>query len=169
MEINLAISLHAPNDELRSHLMRVNTEYSIGSVLKSIDNYIAKTRRKVMFEYLMLKGINDHEDQAYELAGLLSHKLCMVNLIQFNPTNYSSNCHAEFISASHGILKQVQNDKNTATSVYESSNQLRIEKFLKILEKEGIEVTRRYSFGQDIQAACGQLIALQSPDKPLQV
>ena len=128
LEINLAISLHAPNDQLRSKIMKINNQYPINKILSSVNIYIAKTNRKVMFEYLLLKGVNDSVENARQLAKLMNHKLYMVNLIRYNPTQ--------------GFM---------------ASNQMTIDQFKKILEKEGIEVTQRYSFGQDIQAACGQL------------
>jgi len=122
IDINLAISLHAPNDELRKKLMPVAQKYSIA------DDYIKLTNRKVMFEYIMIKDVNDSEIQAEELARLMNHKLYMVNLISYNPT---------------GIFK--------------ASSAERIKSFKEILEKHGIEVTQRYKFGKGIKAACGQL------------
>jgi len=127
-QINLAISLHAPDDELRSELMPVNQKYSIAKILKSVDDYIKKTNRKVMFEYVMLAGVNDSEEQAKKLAKLLKKPLYMVNLIAYNPNGR-----------------------------FESSPAERIKKFKAILEKTGVFATQRYRFGTDIEAACGQL------------
>jgi len=128
LQINLAISLHAPNDELRSKLMPIDKKYPIKKILNSIDDYIKRTRRRVMFEYIMIKDVNDSEEHAKTLAKLMRKPLYFVNLISYNPT---------------GIFK--------------SSSSLRIKKFKEILEKEGVMVTQRYRFGQGIKAACGQL------------
>ena len=127
-QINLAISLHAPDDKLRGELMPINKKYSIQKVLQSVDNYIEKTNRKVMFEYVMLKDVNDSAKQAKELAKLLKKPLYMVNLITYNPNGH-----------------------------FESSSPEKIKKFKAILEKAGIFATQRYRFGTDIKAACGQL------------
>jgi len=128
LQINLAISLHAPNDELRSKLMPIDKKYPIKKILNSIDDYIKRTRRRVMFEYIMIKDVNDSEEHAKTLAKLMRKPLYFVNLISYNPT---------------GIFK--------------SSSSLRIKKFKEILEKEGVMVTQRYRLGQGIKAACGQL------------
>ena len=128
LSVNLAISLHAPTDEIRKKLMPIAENYTIKQLLDAVDNYINKTNRKVMFEYLMIDEINDFEDQAYELAELLKGKLCFVNLIQYNPTG-----------------------------VFTPSSQNRIRKFKEALEKNGVTATVRYRFGQDIDGACGQL------------
>ncbi|MFA5926028.1 MAG: 23S rRNA (adenine(2503)-C(2))-methyltransferase RlmN [Parcubacteria group bacterium] len=125
---NLAISLHAPDDLLRSEIMPVNKKYPLQKIFKAVDEYIAKTNRKVMFEYVMLSGVNDSEKQAEELAKLLKKPLYMLNLIAYNP-----------------------NGK------FESSSPEKILKFKNILEKAGIFTTQRYRFGTDIEAACGQL------------
>lgn len=127
-QINLAISLHAPDDKLRGELMPVNKKYPLEKVLQSVDNYIEKTNRKVMFEYVMLKNVNDSKEQAKELAKLLKKPLYMVNLIAYNPNGR-----------------------------FESSPPEKIKKFKAILEKAGIFATQRYRFGTDIEAACGQL------------
>jgi len=130
LQINLAISLHAPNDELRSKLMPINKKYPIKKILNAIDDYIEKTRRRVMFEYIMIRDLNDSEEEAKTLARLMKKPLYFVNLISYNPT---------------GIFKP--------------SLSSRIKKFKEILEKEGVAVTQRYRFGEDIEAACGQLVA----------
>ncbi|HLM84213.1 MAG TPA: 23S rRNA (adenine(2503)-C(2))-methyltransferase RlmN [Candidatus Bathyarchaeia archaeon] len=127
-QINLAISLHAPKDELRGELMPINKKYPLASVLAAVDAYIEKTNRKVMFEYVMIKDTNDSEEQARGLAKLLSKPLYMVNLIAYNPT---------------GKFKPSSPDQ--------------IKKFKAVLEKAGIFATKRYRFGTDIEAACGQL------------
>ena len=130
LQINLAISLHAPNDKLRSKLMPINEKYPIQKILSAVDDYIKKTRRRVMFEYIMIRNLNDSEEEAKKLVMLMKKPLYFVNLISYNPT---------------GIFKP--------------SLSLRIKKFKEILEKEGVIVTQRYRFGEDIEAACGQLVA----------
>lgn len=131
LQVNLAISLHAPNDELRAKIMPVNKKYPLAKVLTAVGDYLKATKRKVMFEYIMIKGINDDLGLARELAKLLSvfpKSLLMVNLISYNPT---------------GIFKPAPGD--------------RIKQFRQILKEQGIETTQRYRFGQGIKAACGQL------------
>ncbi|MFZ3058059.1 MAG: 23S rRNA (adenine(2503)-C(2))-methyltransferase RlmN [Minisyncoccales bacterium] len=128
LQVNLSISLHAPNDELRSKLMPVNKKYPLKDVLKAVDDYILKTKRKVMFEYLMIKGENDSLSCAKELALIMKKPLYMVNLIVYNPTGK-----------------------------FKASDSKTIKKFKEYLEKEGIFTTQRYEFGRGIKAACGQL------------
>jgi 23S rRNA (adenine2503-C2)-methyltransferase len=128
LALNLAVSLHASNDETRKKLMPVAHGYTIKDLLGVIDEYIAKTKRKVMFEYLMIGGVNDTDEMAAELAKFLKNTLCVVNLIQYNDTGV-------FIASSHN----------------------RMNRFKEILVKNGMEVTIRYRFGRDIQGACGQL------------
>ena len=130
IQINLAISLHAPNDTLRNKLMKVNQVYNISQLIETIKDYIAHTNRRVTIEYVMLKGINDSEDNARELATLLHGMNIYVNLIPYNETN-----HIEF----------KKSDKQT------------ISKFCETLKKCGINVTVRKEFGSKISAACGQL------------
>jgi 23S rRNA (adenine2503-C2)-methyltransferase len=128
LQVNLAISLHAPNDDLRSKLMPINKKYSIPEILAAVDGYIRKTGRKVMFEYIMIDGINDSAEYALELAKIMKKHLYFINLI---PCNKVGN--------------------------FQPSSQEKIEKFKNILKSKGVQVNQRYSFGQDIQAACGQL------------
>lgn len=130
LQVNLAISLHAPNNTLRSKLMPINKTYPIEKILASVDNYIIKTKRRVMFEYLMIRDVNDSEKNAGELASLMKNKLYFVNLISFNPVG-----HSEF----------------------KPSSGQQIKKFKEILEKSGINTTQRHRFGKEIKAACGQL------------
>jgi len=127
-QVNLAISLHAPNDRLRSKLMPINESQPLEKLIPAIDKYIKKTGRRVMFEYLMLKGINDSPKCALELADMLKGRLCFVNLLLYNDTG-----------------------------VFETSDQATAKKFKQILIDSGIQVIERYRFGRDIQAACGQL------------
>ncbi len=128
LEINLAISLHAPDEELRSKIMPVNEKYPIEKILEAVDYYIKETHRKVMFEYLMIKDLNDTDECARRLSILVKNRLCMVNLISYN-----------------------------FTGVFKPSLSERIKKFKEILEKEKISVVERYRFGRGIKAACGQL------------
>lgn len=127
-QVNLAISLHAPNNELRDKLVPVNKSNPIEKILEAADNYILKTNRKVMFEYLMLKGVNDSEALAGELTSIMRKPLYMMNLISYNPTGD-----------------------------FDSSSKETVDKFSQILKSGGVGVTVRHSFGQDIKAACGQL------------
>jgi len=140
LQINLAISLHAPNDELRSKLMPINKKYPIKKILNAIDDYIAKTRRRVMFEYIMINNLNDSEENAKTLAKLMKKPLYFVNLISYNLTRRSLG-------------------EGGPTGIFKSSSSSRIKKFKEILEKEGVIVTQRYRFGKDIEGACGQLVA----------
>jgi 23S rRNA (adenine2503-C2)-methyltransferase len=129
IQSNLAISLHAPNDKIRSKIMPVNKKYNIKSILNSVDNYIQKTNRKVMFEYALIEKINDSEENAQELSNIMQNRLYMVNLIKYNDTG----------------------------GVYRASQPQTIQKFKDILMQNGINVTQRYRFGEEISAACGQL------------
>ncbi len=128
--INLAISLHAPNDELRQETMPIAKKYSIEELIESCKYYIDKTNRRVSFEYALIKGVNDGHIYAKELAGLLKGMLCHVNLIPINDL--------------------VERD-------YKKPNMEDIKKFQQILKKSGIETTIRTEKGSDINAACGQL------------
>lgn len=130
LQVNLAISLHAPDNALRSKLVPLNKTYPIEKVLAAADDYIKKTKKRVMFEYVMIDGVNDSPILAEKLSRLLKKLLYFVNLISFNPIG-----HSEF----------------------KPSAGWKIKKFKEILEKNGIVVTQRYRFGREIKAACGQL------------
>ncbi len=130
LQINLAISLHAPNTQLRSKIMPVNNAYDLNDLIPTVKKYIEKTNRRVTIEYVMLDGVNDNETNARELASLLKGMNVYVNLIPYNETN-----HLEYKRAS----------KDT------------IMKFYDTLKKLGINVTIRKEFGSNIDAACGQL------------
>jgi 23S rRNA (adenine2503-C2)-methyltransferase len=132
LPVNLAVSLHAPNDELRSRLVPINRRYPIAVLLAAIDDYIMKTGRRVSFEYALMRGINDSEEIARELAALLRGRLCHVNIIPLNPVD---------------VLP------------YERPDPAGIERFADALRAAGIPTTVRYSRGLDIDAACGQLRA----------
>ena len=131
-QTNLAISLHAPNDELRNKIMKVNKAYNISELIAAINEYIEKTNRRVTIEYVMLSMVNDSEENANELADLLRGMNVYVNLIPYNETS-----HIEY--------KKSPND--------------RVMKFYDTLKRRGINVTVRREFGGNIDAACGQLRA----------
>lgn len=130
LDVNLAVSLHAPSDSLRKKIMPVAKQYSIKEILSAVDEYINLTRRRVMFEYIMIAGLNDSVLEAKTLAGIMKRPLYFVNLISYNTIG-------EFKPSSSKVMKE----------------------FKYILEKEGIPVTQRYRFGHNIKAACGQLTA----------
>jgi len=130
MQVNLAISLHAPNDDLRSQLVPINRRHPIADLMAAVDRYTARTGRRVSFEYALMAGINDSDDIADDLAALLRGRLCHVNVIPLNPVS---------------VLP------------YERPTAERIERFAMRAGATGIPVTVRYSRGVDISAACGQL------------
>lgn len=132
LQVNLAISLHAPNDKLRSEIMKINEVYKINDLINTIKDYIVKTNRRVTIEYVMLEYINDGIKEALELVSLLRGMNVYVNLIPYNETDAIN---------------------------YKKSNQDRINKFYDCLKKAGINVTVRREFGENIDAACGQLRA----------
>ena len=131
-QVNLAISLHAPNNEIRNKIMNINKAYNIDELMKSLKEYISVTNRRVTFEYIMLKDINDSASCALELANLLKGMNCYVNLIPYNETS-----HIEF----------------------KKSSQKSILDFYDVLKKNNINVTIRREFGRKVSAACGQLRA----------
>lgn len=130
IEVNLALSLHAADNDLRTKLMPINKTYPLEKVLESLDYYQKKTRRKLMFEYIMIKNVNDKVEHAEKLAEIAKNYICTVNLIPCNASPKSQ---------------------------YKSSTPAQIKNFKAILEKEGITVTQRFSRGRGIRAACGQL------------
>ena len=130
LQVNLAISLHAPNDEIRKRIMPIANAYSLKELIDALRNYIDKTNRRVTMEYVMLDGINDSEICAHELSDLLRGMNVYVNLIAYNETN-----NIDFKASS----------KDTIDHFYDT------------LKKRGIEVTVRRKFGHKISAACGQL------------
>ena len=130
--VNLAISLHAPNNTIRDKIMKINHAYKIEEIMKALDYYISKTNRRVTIEYIMLAGINDSDKCAEELAQLLKNKLVYVNLIPYNETT-----HIEF----------------------KRSNDFKIRSFYAILKKNNVNVTIRKEMGGNLSAACGQLRA----------
>ena len=130
LQVNLAISLHAPNEKIRSSIMPINDIYSLKELMQSLDEYTNKTGRRIFYEYIMLKDTNDSDNDAKELGKLLQGKLAHINLIPFNPG---------------------------AGESLEGSLEKRIKIFQKILHLYGVPSTIRITLGQDIQGACGQL------------
>ncbi|EKD23850.1 MAG: hypothetical protein ACD_81C00165G0001 [uncultured bacterium] len=130
LEVNLALSLHAPNNELRCKIMPVSRRHSLEEVMDALREYVDITHRKIMFEYIMIKDVTDTPELAHELVKLLSGWLGYVNLINYNQTE-----------------------------MFAPSTRERIEEFKQILEDGHITVVQRYTFGQDIDGACGQLAA----------
>lgn len=132
LQINLAVSLHAPNQTLREKLMPIAKPYKLPDLIAAIENYTKKTRRRVSYEYVMLRGINDSTDIARQLGNLLRGRMCHVNLIPYNQTYLG----------------------------FQNAGKSRIDRFAEILESMKIPVTVRVSLGQDIAAACGQLVVI---------
>lgn len=128
--INLAISLHGPNDKVRQETMPVAKKYGIGDLMEACNYYIAKTNRRITFEYALIKGLNDSESHGRDLARLLKGMLCHVNLIPVNIVEERS---------------------------YKKPREEDVRSFQKILQNSGIEATIRREMGGDINAACGQL------------
>ncbi len=133
-EINLAISLHAPNDRIRNQIMPISKAYPLKDLMNSLKEYNKSTNRRLTFEYVMLKDINDSKECAQELASLIKEYNCYVNLIPYNETENIE---------------------------YKRTNKMQILAFYDILKKNGINVTIRKEFGGDVDAACGQLRANQ--------
>ena len=129
--IRLALSLHAPTDELRSELMPVNDRYPLADLLGECMRYFELRRRKVFVEYVMLRGVNDRVEQARALADLLDPQVFKVNLIPYNPTG-----------------------------MYEGSSRKAITAFKDVLDRARLPATVRLTRGRDIAAACGQLAAI---------
>lgn len=131
LQVNLAISLHAPNDKMRIEIMPAGKKYNIKKIMAAVGEYLEATGRKVMFEYLMIKNFNDKPEHARELAALLGklpRNLYFVNLILYNPTG-------DFLP----------------------SKKESVVKFKEILRRAHVSVTERYRFGRALRAACGQL------------
>ncbi|QJR82038.1 bifunctional tRNA (adenosine(37)-C2)-methyltransferase TrmG/ribosomal RNA large subunit methyltransferase RlmN [Alteromonas pelagimontana] len=134
IDVALAISLHAPTDELRNEIVPINKKYNIETFLAAVRRYLSKSRAnqgKVTVEYVMLSHINDSTDQAHQLAKVLKETPCKINLIPFNP--YPG-------------------------SPYTCSSNSRIDRFSKVLMEYGLTVVVRKTRGDDIDAACGQLV-----------
>lgn len=129
-QVNLALSLHAPTQELRQKIMPIALRYKLDDLMDAVRYYLKTTKRRISFEYVMLRDVNDTEECAHQLAKLVKGMLCHVNLIPYNAT-----------------------DIDTVAG----SERKTIKKFQDILNEAGIPATTRVSLGQDIAAACGQL------------
>lgn len=136
LHVNLAISLHAPNDKLRTEIMKINRKYSVEKLMEAI-RYFVKTNRRIMLEYILLKGVNDQSEHALELAELIGDlgQTASVNLIPYNPVDEHDQYH-----------RSEQDDVFT---------------FHSILREKGINCNIRQEHGTDIDAACGQLRSKQ--------
>lgn len=135
-QVNLAVSLHAPNDELRTRIMKINKAFPLAKLMDAVDYYLEKTNRRITFEYILLKDVNDHQEEAVQLAKLLKNKrhLSYVNLIPYNPVEDNQYDRSE---------------KDAIVSFYET------------LLNAGINCGVRVEQGSDIDAACGQLRSKQ--------
>ncbi|MGG4342471.1 23S rRNA (adenine(2503)-C(2))-methyltransferase RlmN [Paenibacillus lautus] len=135
--VNLAISLHAPNDEIRTRIMKINKAIPIDKLMAAIDYYLEKTNRRITLEYILLKDVNDQPEHALELAELVGERrnLANVNLIPYNPVDE----HSQY----------QRSTKESITSFYDT------------LKKQGISCSVRLEHGTDIDAACGQLRSKQ--------
>ncbi|MCG8483769.1 MAG: 23S rRNA (adenine(2503)-C(2))-methyltransferase RlmN [Clostridia bacterium] len=129
-QVTLAISLHAPNNNIRNKIMSINKKYPIEELMKVCQQYISLTNKRITFEYALIEGLNDSKENAEQLAGLLKNMLCHVNLIPLN---------------------------NVEEMQYKGSTRAAAMHFKDVLEKNGINATIRRELGEDIDAACGQL------------
>jgi 23S rRNA (adenine2503-C2)-methyltransferase len=136
IQVNLAISLHAPVDEIRSRIMPVNQRYPVAELMAACARYVAKTKRKVFFEYVMLAGVNDGVAEARALAKLMRGHLYHVNVIPYNAT---------------------------PDAELRGSDEAHVKAFHDVLEAAGVPCTIRVPMGRDIAAACGQLRAQTQP------
>ncbi|MDE5414819.1 23S rRNA (adenine(2503)-C(2))-methyltransferase RlmN [Alkalihalobacterium chitinilyticum] len=141
MQVNLAISLHAPNNELRTRIMKINRAIPIEKLMKAIDYYIEKTNRRITLEYILLRDVNDQRETAQELADLIGdrRRLTYVNLIPYNPVDE----HSQY----------QRSEKESVLAFYDT------------LKKNGINCVIRQEHGTDIDAACGQLRSKQIKQK----
>ena len=131
VQVNLAISLHAPDDAMRTKLMPINKKWPIATLMEAVRSYVAATNRKVFYEYLMLAGVNDRPEDARQLADLLGGPLHHVNLIPYNATD----------------------------APFQRSSAASMRRFQAILRERNVPATIRHTMGDDIAAACGQLRA----------
>ncbi|MFF2481124.1 23S rRNA (adenine(2503)-C(2))-methyltransferase RlmN [Paenibacillus sp. NPDC058071] len=139
LQVNLAISLHAPNNELRTKIMVINKAYPLEKLMPAIDYYLSKTKRRITLEYILLKGVNDQREHALELVQLIGDGerkgLVNVNLIPYNPVDEHSQ--------------------------YQRTEKEDVKAFYDVMKKNGISVSVRLEHGADIDAACGQLRSKQ--------
>ena len=138
LQVNLAISLHAPTNELRTRIMKINQAFPIEEIMQAVDYYLKKTNHRITLEYILLKDVNDRREHALQLADLISDRrhLTSVNLIPYNPV-----------------------DEHTQ---YQRSEKESMLAFYDVLKKQGINCSIRLEHGTDIDAACGQLRSKQS-------
>ncbi len=136
IQVNLAISLHAPDDATRLSIMPVNRRYPLAQLMAACERYVATTNRKIFFEYVMLEGVNDNDHHARELGRLMAGRLYHVNLIPYN---------------------------TTPDGRFAGTPEARIRAFASILNRAGVPTTVRQNMGRDIAAACGQLRAGTQP------
>jgi 23S rRNA (adenine2503-C2)-methyltransferase len=136
-DFNLAISLHAPNDEIRSRIMPVSKAFGVNRIISFAKEYSAKVKKKLTLEYIMLDGVNDSDGNARELAEIVKGINCYVNLIPYNETGLG----------------------------FRRSGTERIKSFYSILIRSGVRATVRREFGGDIGAACGQLGAMRGTER----
>ena len=132
LQVNLAISLHAPNDELRTKLMKINKAYPLSELIPAIKDYIESAGRRVTYEYILIKDVNDSIAHADELTALIRPTFAYVNLIPYNEVTENG---------------------------YHRADNVKVRAFFDRLNKNGVNVTIRKEFGSDIDAACGQLRA----------
>lgn len=141
LQLTLAVSLHAPNDTLRTRLVPVNKTYPLERLMASCRSYARRTGRRLTFEYVLLKGVNDEPEHARELSLLIRGMGAAVNIIPYNPT--------------------------TVAEAFGRPEQARIMKFRQVLEHAGIVVTQRKERGRQIAAACGQLVTEAARSRPV--
>lgn len=137
-KINLAVSLHAPNDALRNSLMPINRKYPLNELIKSVSAFSDKKNRRVTIEYIMLKEVNDRVEDGEKLAALLKGIKCYVNIIPYNETENIG---------------------------FKTSEHSRVMAFYDVLKKNGIRVTMRRKMGESVNAACGQLRSIHNSAK----
>ncbi len=138
IQSRLAISLHAPNSKLRSKIMPINDKYPLKELMKACDYFTTKTNKRISYEYVLIKGINDSIEYAEELSKLLQDRLAHVNILVYNPHEYSD---------------------------FERPNEQVVKNFKKILDQNSIQNSIRKSMGDDISGACGQLSGKQINNK----
>lgn len=142
LKVSLVLSLHAPNQHIRLKIIPYARKYPLADIIEAMDEYAKETKRDITYEYILIAGINDHPDHAWELAHLLKGRQCTVNLIPYNPVA--------------GLRLKKPEKKN-------------IKEFRSVLYGCKVVNTCRYTKGDDIAAACGQLALQQTNEKPLAI
>ena len=132
LQINLAVSLHAPNDELRTQIVPINRRYGIASLVEALNIYKSRTNRRITLEYALINDLNDHDEHMTQLADIALNLKAHVNLIPLNPTPKYD---------------------------FRGSPPQRVNRCKTLLQDNGVQVTIRDTRGSDIAAACGQLVA----------